>query len=68
VRIPKNQTEYEGVHSDRLRGRSTLIKCEQILTVSKDRLSPRPIGRLDGRELGQVESAILLSLGIAPPS
>jgi mRNA-degrading endonuclease toxin of MazEF toxin-antitoxin module len=44
--------------------KTSFVKCEQILTVSKDRLSASPIGRIDDRELREVDSAIRLSLGL----
>lgn len=45
------------------------VKCEQILTLSKSRLlGRRPLGRLTPEQIEQVETALLLSLGIAPPS
>ena len=41
------------------------VKCEQILTVSKDRLvGEGPIGRLQEKDLRKVEVGVLLSLGI----
>lgn len=44
---------------------TSFVKCEQVFTVSKERLSPDPIGRLDDRELREVDAALLLSLGLA---
>lgn len=44
---------------------TTYIKCEQILTISKARLIGRkPVGRILGTDLGRVEIAVMLSLGI----
>lgn len=43
---------------------TSFVKCEQIMTVSKQRLSKDPIGKLQEREMAEVESAILLSLGL----
>ena len=40
------------------------FKCEQIMTVSKQRLSKDPIGKLQEREMSEVEPPILLSLGL----
>jgi len=41
----------------------SFAKCEQILTVSKERLWKR-IGRIDDRELHEVNAAIRLSLDL----
>lgn len=43
---------------------TSFVKCEQILTVSKDRLSLESIGRISGAELCEVDSALLLSLAL----
>jgi mRNA-degrading endonuclease toxin of MazEF toxin-antitoxin module len=45
---------------------ASFVKCEQVMTVSKDRLSA-PIGRLDAREMAEVDLAIALSLGLPVP-
>lgn len=43
---------------------TSFVKCEQIMTIPKQLLSKDPIGRLHEREMAEVESAILLSLGL----
>ncbi len=43
---------------------NSFAKCEQILTVSKSRLSTSPIGKVTSEEMREVEEALLLSLGI----
>lgn len=40
-------------------------KCEQILTISKDRLTRR-LGRVDDRKIQQIENALRLVLGLSP--
>jgi len=42
-------------------------KCEQILTISKDRLARR-LGRVDDRLMKQVEDALRLVLGLKSSS
>jgi len=42
-------------------------KCEQILTISKDRLARR-LGRVDDRLMKQVGDALRLVLGLKPSS
>jgi len=44
--------------------RTSFIKCEQILTISKDRLSQEPAGRVDDRVMRDVEAALRLSLAL----
>ena len=44
--------------------KTSFVKCEQILTVSKERLSARPVGRASDHELREVDAALLLSLGL----
>ena len=43
---------------------TSFVKCEQVLTVSKDRLSVGPIGRLDAALMADVDRALRLSLGL----
>ncbi len=45
--------------------KTSFVKCEQLMTIAKDRLSNDALGRLDARELLEVDAAILLSLGIS---
>lgn len=40
------------------------VKCEQVLTVSKERLSATRIGSLDEAEMREVDAALLLSLAL----
>lgn len=42
----------------------SFVKCEQILTISKDRLSAGPIGRLDAGLMADIDRALRLSLGL----
>ena len=42
-------------------------KCEQILTISKDRLARR-LGRVDDRQMLRIEEALRLVLGLKPSS
>jgi len=44
--------------------KTSFIKCEQILTISKERLSSEPAGRVDDRVMADVESALRLSLAL----
>ena len=46
---------------------TSFAKCEQMMTISKDRLSPSPIGRLDTRDMGEVDLALAMSLGLPIP-
>lgn len=41
-------------------------KCEQVLTVAKDRLGAAPRGRVSLETMRRVDQALLLSLGIDP--
>jgi mRNA interferase MazF len=43
---------------------TSYIKCEQILTISKERLSRERAGRIDDRTMADVEAAIRLSLAL----
>jgi mRNA interferase MazF len=44
---------------------TTFVKCEQILTIAKARLSgERPLGRVSASQLRQAEAAVLLAIGI----
>jgi mRNA interferase MazF len=43
---------------------TSFVKCEQLMTIAKDRLSARALGKLDAREVREVDAAILLSLGL----
>ena len=44
---------------------TTFVKCEQILTVSKARLTGKgPSGRVSAGQFRQVEAATLLAIGI----
>ena len=45
--------------------RTSFVKCEQVMTVSKERLSTLPVGRLDDGEMRQVDAALRLSLDLA---
>jgi mRNA interferase MazF len=50
--------------SNRLR-ETTFVKCEQILTIAKARLTGKdPLGRLSAGQFRQVEAATLLAIGI----
>ena len=42
-------------------------KCEQILTISKDRLARR-LGRIDDRQMQRIEDALRIVLGLKPSS
>jgi mRNA interferase MazF len=44
--------------------KTSYIKCEQILTISKERLSRERAGRIDDRTMADVEAAIRLSLAL----
>jgi len=44
--------------------KTSYVKCEQILTVSKERLSREPAGRVDDRIMSDVEAALRLSLAL----
>ena len=46
---------------------TSFVKCEQILTISKERLSAAPVGHLDARELREVDVALRLSLALELP-
>jgi mRNA interferase MazF len=44
---------------------TTFVKCEQILTIAKTRLTGKgPSGRVSAGQLRQVEAATLLAIGI----
>jgi len=44
---------------------TTFVKCEQILTVAKTRLTGKgPLGRVSAVQFRQVEAATLLAIGI----
>lgn len=44
--------------------KTSFVKCEQVLTVSKERLSATRIGSLDEAEMREVDAALLLSLAL----
>jgi mRNA interferase MazF len=46
---------------------ATFVKCEQILTIAKTRLTGKdPLGRVSAGQFRQVEAATLLAIGIGP--
>jgi mRNA interferase MazF len=46
---------------------TTFVKCEQILTIAKARLTgPGPLGRISAGQVRRVEAATLLAIGIGP--
>jgi mRNA interferase MazF len=48
--------------------RRTMVKCEQVTTVPREFVDPRPLGpALSSRRLHEIERAILLALGILVP-
>ena len=47
--------------------KNSWCKCEQILTISKDRLARR-LGRVDDRQMLRIEEALRLVLGLKPSS
>ncbi|MBE0418085.1 MAG: type II toxin-antitoxin system PemK/MazF family toxin [Coriobacteriia bacterium] len=49
---------------DELFGRPSVVLCGQLLTVAQDRLSARPVARLDDALLTRVDRALARSLGI----
>lgn len=57
VRIPKSK--LNGLRED------SWVKCEQIMTISKNRLPGHPLGRITAGEMKQVETGLLLALGFA---
>jgi len=42
----------------------SVVKCEQILTISKTRLLGIPLGRVGRPDLKRIDVALMLSLGI----
>lgn len=45
--------------------RSSVVKCEQITTLARDRLEPRPLGGpLSAARLVEIEKAILRAIGV----
>jgi len=55
--VPVNPSEGNGLQE------KSFVKCEQILTISKERLTRR-VGRLDNERFEAVEAAILQVLEI----
>jgi mRNA interferase MazF len=48
--------------------RASIVKCEQITTLRRDRLSPTPLGgSLSSYRMTEVEKAILRALGVPVP-
>ena len=46
---------------------TTFVKCEQILTIAKARLTGQgPLGRISAGQVRRVEAATLLAIGIGP--
>ena len=46
----------------------TVLKCEQVTTLPKGDLEPRPLGRrLSGKRIAEVERALLRAIGIPVP-
>ena len=42
----------------------SFVKCEQVMTISKERLIGKPWGRIDAADLARVDQALKLSLGL----
>jgi mRNA-degrading endonuclease toxin of MazEF toxin-antitoxin module len=46
----------------------TVLKCEQVTTLPKGDLEPRPLGsRLSGKRIAAVERALLRAIGVPVP-
>lgn len=58
VRIAKSRAN--GLRED------SFVRCEQVLTISKSRLTGRPWGRLTPEQMERVDSALRESLALAP--
>ncbi len=41
-----------------------VINCDNLITIPKDRLDPRPVGRLDSGTRAQLDRALRYSLDI----
>jgi len=44
--------------------KTSFVKCEQVLTISKGRLAKCPVGSLEPNELRAVDAALRLSLAL----
>ncbi len=44
--------------------RPSMAKCEQITTLRRERLLPRPLGALSAARMTEVEKAILRAIGV----
>lgn len=69
--VPLSTVLHEAPTHVRLRARegglrhASMAKCEQITTLSRERLLPRPLGgALSGSRMTEVEKAILRSIGV----
>ncbi len=48
--------------------KGSIIKCEQIMTLHKDFIESKPLGRgLAAAKMAQVERAVLRAIGVAVP-
>lgn len=48
--------------------RTSVVKCEQITTLRRDRLDPGPLGgTLSARRMLEIEKAILRAIGVPVP-
>lgn len=72
--VPISSVLREGPWHVRLRrgevgmSKASVIKCEQITTLHKDFIEPKPLGRgLSASKMAQVERAVLRAIGVAVP-
>jgi len=68
---PLSSVLHEAPTEVRLRAREgglpspSMAKCEQITTVRRDRLVPRPLGsHLASARMGEIEKAVLRAIGV----
>jgi mRNA-degrading endonuclease toxin of MazEF toxin-antitoxin module len=69
--VPLSSVLHEAPTHVRLRAREgglprpSMAKCEQITTLRRDRLVPRPLGgQLAPARMGEIEKAVLRAIGV----
>ncbi|MBI3770218.1 MAG: type II toxin-antitoxin system PemK/MazF family toxin [Deltaproteobacteria bacterium] len=70
--VPISSVRHDAPTHVRLRAREgglprpSMVKCEQLTTLRRDRLAPQPLGAsLAGARMVDVEKAILRAIGVA---
>jgi mRNA interferase MazF len=63
-RVPSRVYPFQVLLPAELLGREGVIMCEQVRTVSLERVDPRPLAECPRELMAQVEAALRVSLGL----